>query len=76
MQRIRKTLLGISQVEMASIAATSQTTVSRWERGELLPDLGQMARIREEAQARGIDWNDSFFFDGAPSPAPDMGGFA
>lgn len=62
MQHIRKSLLRISQSEMAAITSTTQATVSRWERGELFPDLAQMSRIREEAQARGIEWNDSLFF--------------
>ena len=68
MQHIRKTILRISQSEMASIASTTQATVSRWEKGELVPDLAQMTRIREEAQVRGIEWNDGFFFGDAPAP--------
>lgn len=68
MQHIRKAILRISQSEMASIASTTQATVSRWEKGELVPDLAQMTRIREEAQARGIDWSDGFFFGDAPAP--------
>lgn len=65
MQHIRKSLLRISQSEMAAITSTTQATVSRWETGELSPNLSQMARIREEAQARGVEWSDSFFFVGA-----------
>lgn len=68
MQHIRKAILRISQSEMASIASTTQATVSRWEKGELVPDLAQMTRIREEAQARGIEWSDGFFFGDAPAP--------
>jgi transcriptional regulator with XRE-family HTH domain len=70
MQHIRKAVFRISQSEMASISNTSQATVSRWEKGELSPDLSQMARIRDEAQSRGIEWSDGFFFD-APDPAPE-----
>jgi len=59
---IRKEVLGISQAEMAEIASTTQATISRWERGELHPDLPQMTRIRCEALRRGLAWDDSFFF--------------
>lgn len=69
MQHIRKSLLRISQSEMAAITSTTQATVSRWETGELSPNLSQMARIREEAQARGVEWSDSFFFDGSAEAA-------
>lgn len=76
MEHIRKNVLRVSQAQMATIAKTSQANVSRWERGEVSPYLNHLEHIREEAHARGIDWNDSFFFDGAPTPAPDMGGRA
>lgn len=67
MQHIRKALLRVSQSEMATIASTTQATVSRWEKGELSPDLTQMTRIRDEVQARGIEWSDSFFFEITPT---------
>lgn len=62
MQHIRKAIFRISQVEMASITATTQATVSRWEKGELVPDLTHMARIRDAAQDRGLNWSDDLFF--------------
>lgn len=47
---------------MAEIAGVAQATVSRWENGELLPDLGQMTRIRDAATASGANWSDTLFF--------------
>lgn len=66
--RIRKEILKMSQLELAALAGTTQATVSRWERGELQPGLAEMARIREGARARGIAWDDSWFFE-RPAPA-------
>jgi len=63
---IRKTVLGLSQGELARIAGTTQTTVSRWERGELEPSHGEMAAIRRHAIEKGTTWNDAWFFE-----APD-----
>lgn len=60
---IRKRLLGVSQPVLASIAGTTQSTVSRWERGELEPNRAEMARIREAAIERGVEWSDRFFFE-------------
>lgn len=59
---IRKTVLGVSQAEMAKIAGTSQATVSRWETGTLFPDLQQMHAIRDAAIGRGVQWSDELFF--------------
>lgn len=56
---------------MAAIANTSQATVSRWETGELTPDLSQLDRIRSEAAARGLEWNDAWLFEGAPAASPE-----
>lgn len=66
---IRKDVLAISQAEMAGIARTSQATVSRWEQGELQPDLLHMRRIRSAIMERGITWNDALFFDVPASDA-------
>lgn len=63
LRTIRKNILNLSQVEMAELTATTQATVSRWETGELEPDRGQLAMIRAEAAARGIEWNDTWFFE-------------
>lgn len=69
---IRKSVLDISQAELAAIAGTTQATVSRWEKGELQPDRAQLARIREAAKSRGLAWDDAWFFEmPLPSPEPE-----
>lgn len=65
---IRKNVFGASQKEMAAIAQTTQSTVSRWESGELLPDLAQLDRIRSVASQRGLKWSDGWLFEPAPKP--------
>jgi transcriptional regulator with XRE-family HTH domain len=60
---MRRELFQLSQIEFAAIAGVSQATVSRWETGELTPGYEELRRIREEAVRRGIDWDDSLFFD-------------
>lgn len=59
---IRKNVLELSQVEMAEVAKTTQSTVSRWENGELVPDLNEMDRIRAYAMEAGKPWDDTLFF--------------
>lgn len=66
---IRKAVLGVSQGEFARIAGSTQTTVSRWERGELEPSRSEMARIRDHAKATGKPWDDAWFFE---PPVPPM----
>lgn len=66
---IRKTILGINQSALAAIAGATQATVSRWETGELSPDLSQLSAIREEVKRRGLQWNDAWFFE---APAPEQ----
>lgn len=66
---IRKSVLCLTQAEMATITGTSQSVISRWESGELEPDRQQMKAIRETAIAQGKTWNDEWFFDAASVPA-------
>ena len=66
---IRKNVLGLTQKELADVAGTGQATVSRWETGELSPDLTQLGRIREYAIAEGKGWRDEWLF-AAPGPTP------
>jgi transcriptional regulator with XRE-family HTH domain len=61
-RHIRESVLRITQIELAEIAGTTQGTVSRWEKGTLEPDRDQLAKIREAAIERGIEWRDSLFF--------------
>lgn len=63
LKAIRKNILGLTQAEMAALTDVAQATVCRWESGELEPDRQQMAKIRAEAAARGIEWNDTWFFE-------------
>lgn len=68
LRHIRKSIFGLSQTELATVAEVSQSTVSKWERGDLNPNRDEMARIRDEAHKRGLAWNDSWFFE-CPSEA-------
>ena len=68
MQHIRKHVFGVSQSEMAQIAAVGQATVSRWETGAGSPSRNELEKIRAEATRRGLSWDDSWFFE-APEAA-------
>lgn len=68
MIHIRKTVLKMSQRELAAVSGVTQTTVSRWEAGSLEPSREEMARIRDEARKRRVRWNDRWFFE-APEQA-------
>jgi DNA-binding transcriptional regulator YiaG len=59
---IRNSIFQVTQAEFAALAGTSQATVSRWEKGELMPNSANLDRIRQAAQANNIAWNDSWFF--------------
>lgn len=63
LRHIRKSILDLSQAEIAAIAEVSQGTVSKWENGELNPNMDEMARIRAAAMARNLPWDDSWFFE-------------
>lgn len=60
---VRRDVLGLSQAELATIAETTQGTVSKWESGDLEPDREQLERIREAIKARFLPWKDSWFFE-------------
>ena len=63
MFHIRKNVFAVTQAEMARIAAAGQAAVSRWENGVTFPTAVQLERIRVEARRRGLDWDDSWFFE-------------
>ncbi len=44
---------GLTQTGLATAAQVSQTSISRWERGQGAPDVFEMRRI---AQATGLDY--------------------
>lgn len=60
---IRKKVLCVSQAAIAEMTGVTQATVSRWEKGELSPNLRELAILREAARAKGGDWEDSWFFE-------------
>ena len=66
MKHIRKNVFGIYQAEMAEIAKTKQSIVSRWENSNpekrMTPNLKHLTLIRNEAINRGLSWCDSHFF--------------
>lgn len=62
-EHIRKSVLGVTQADFGAIVGVTQATVSRWENGEGAPTLDEMSLIRSEAIARGIQWQDGWFFD-------------
>lgn len=59
---IRQNVFKLPQSAFAEISGVTQATVSRWETGEFEPNRDELQRIRDEAQSRGIPWDDSWFF--------------
>lgn len=60
---IRKSVFGVRQDEFAKIAGVHQGTVSKWENESLSPDYNSLKLIRLEAKGRGLEWDDSLFFE-------------
>lgn len=61
-EHIRKSVFRLTQREFAEVVGVAQPTVSRWERGVPIAS-GEMSSIRSEAFARGIAWDDKWFFE-------------
>ncbi|WP_425595817.1 helix-turn-helix domain-containing protein [Pseudorhizobium flavum] len=68
-KHIRTQIFGVTQSEFASFVGVAQASVSRWERGAS-PSLTELRSIRLAALARGIPWDDSYFFE-APAEAAE-----
>ncbi|NTS30698.1 helix-turn-helix transcriptional regulator [Phyllobacterium sp. BT25] len=62
LKHIRKHIFKVTQAQFASLAGVGQPSVSRWENG-IAPSLDEMQAIRRAAAERGIDWDDSWFFE-------------
>lgn len=62
LEHIRENVLEITQKEMADLAGTTQSTVSRWEAGTAEPDREQMERIGAAARERNLPWSNDWFF--------------
>lgn len=69
LKNIRKNLFDISQTAFGEIAGVTQSTVSRWEAGELEPSRDEMSKIRDEAAKRGMQWDDRLFFEAPAATA-------
>ncbi len=62
-EHIRTKVFGLKQGAFAKVAGVSQATVSRWEKQGSEPTRDDMDRIRSAAMERGLEWNDSLFFE-------------
>lgn len=70
---IRTKVFKLEQAPFAGIAGVSQPTVSRWEQAEITtsePNREEMRLIRSEAIKRGLEWNDSWFYQTFPDDPP------
>jgi len=66
MLSIRKQIFRMSQTAFALAVGVNQSTVSRWERGDLEPSRNEMAAIRKLAFDQGLEWDDRWFFEIPP----------
>lgn len=62
-EHIRRNVFRVSQELFGDIAGVSQATVSRWESGQWEPNRDELERIRREALARDVEWDDRLFFE-------------
>jgi len=53
----------MSQSGFGAIAGVDQGTISKWERGVLVPSQDELRRIRQYALDNNIPWEDSWFFE-------------
>jgi transcriptional regulator with XRE-family HTH domain len=62
LRHIRKHVFRLTQTEFADLAGVAQSSVSRWEKGTP-PALNELRAIRQAATKRGLNWDDSLFFE-------------
>jgi transcriptional regulator with XRE-family HTH domain len=68
---IRESIFRLNQHDFAEVAQVTQATVSRWDSGRHSPHLSTLERVRAAALARGLKWDDSWFFElPKETPAP------
>ncbi len=63
LRHIRTNIFRLKQAEFAVVCQVDQSTVSKWESGDLEPSLSQMRRIRDMAKKRRMKWSDKWFFE-------------
>lgn len=68
-EHIRKAILGLSQAQLAAIAGVKQSTVSRWEKGELSPSIREVGRV-VRASGGKVRADDFIENDQARPPSP------
>jgi len=68
---IRKTRLGLTQAAFAELAEVNQSTVSRWERGELSPTVEEVNRIIAGAKKLKVELAPNEFFARPPAAAAE-----
>jgi transcriptional regulator with XRE-family HTH domain len=64
---IRKHVLRTLQGDIAAITQVAPSTVSRWEAGQIQPNLDEIARLREACLHRVGAWDEDWLFD-PPDP--------
>ena len=64
---LRKGVFKVTQAQFAEIAGVTQSTIARWETGEITITIAEMRRIRDYAienqMPMGLPWTDSWFFE-------------
>ena len=62
MRYIREEVFGLTRHEFAALLDINPVAVWYWERAVRSPSFDSLERIREAAMARGIKWQDRWFF--------------
>lgn len=67
---IRKTVLGLTQKQLADQLGRKQPTIHRWEKEGRFPSDAQ-DKIRELGRGKTEQWSDAWFFE-VPAEAPAL----